>query len=155
MPDDLTTWDPEWKRTYSSPPDDLIGDFYVPALARSCRYDRAVGFFSSHLLAEIAPSVDKFVINGGTMRLITSPVNLSDDDLQAMGKGEEALAAIQDDLEDAASQSIPDETLTDRLKLLTWMIAPMMLITAILMRRVQITQGASLAFATAVTQGTE
>jgi superfamily II DNA or RNA helicase len=123
MAQDLTSWDPQWKRRYNSPPDDLIHDFYVPAFARSIVYDRAVGFFSSHLLAEIAPSIDEFVINGGTMRLITSPANLSDDDLQAMGKGEELRVRLERDLVGAITASIPGAVLADRLQLLTWMVA--------------------------------
>ena len=82
MHQDLASW-PSWKRRYNSPPDDLITNFYVPAFARSVKYDRAVGFFSSYLLAQIAPSIDEFVINGGSMRLVTSPAYLSDDDLVA------------------------------------------------------------------------
>ena len=119
----LPSWDPGWKRRYNSPPDDLVADFYVPAFARSNRYDRAVGFFSSHLLGAIAPSIDEFVLGGGTMRLITSPANLSDDDLAAMGKGEDLRISICDGLKSATQQPIPSGILLDRLKLLTWMIA--------------------------------
>lgn len=123
MTDVLPSWDPNWKRRYSSPPDDLVNEFYVPAFARSCKYHRAVGFFSSHLLAVIAPSIDEFVLKGGTMRLITSPANLSDEDLEAMGKGEECKAQLKKDIEDAISRAIPSPVLADRLKLLTWMVA--------------------------------
>jgi superfamily II DNA or RNA helicase len=116
----LPSWD--WKRRYESPPDDLIESFYEPAFARSNAYDRAVGFFSSALLARIAPSIDDFVSRGGMMRLITSPANLSDADLLAMGKGEKARAKLQEDLCEAASKPVPSQLLTDRLQLLTWMI---------------------------------
>jgi superfamily II DNA or RNA helicase len=120
----LPSWDPKWRRRYNSPPDDLINQFYVPALARSIRYDRAVGFFSSHLLGEIAPSIDEFVMNDGMMRLVTSPANLSDDDLAAMGKGEELRSRLKKDLENSiAGAPIPDEVIRDRLKLITWMVA--------------------------------
>jgi superfamily II DNA or RNA helicase len=117
----LPTW--EWKRRYESPPDNLIDSFYVPAFARATRYDRAVGFFSSALLASIAPSVDDFVLRGGRMRLITSPANLSDADLLAMGKGEDIRERLQEDLAAAAAVSVPTALLKDRLSLLTWMIA--------------------------------
>ncbi|WP_458682838.1 DEAD/DEAH box helicase family protein [Prescottella equi] len=119
----LSSWDPNWKRRYNSPPDDLINDFYVPAFARSIKYDRAVGFFSSRLLAEIAPSIDEFVTNGGVMRLITSPANLSDDDLTAMGKGEDLRMHLRTDIIDAIRTTIPEPVLADRLRLLTWMVA--------------------------------
>lgn len=117
---DLTSW--EWKRRYNSPPDDIITSFYVPAFARSRVYDRAVGFFSSALLALIAPSIDDFVTRGGRMRLVTSPANLSDVDLLAMGKGEELRRRLEHDLADAASRPVPEQFLNDRLRLLTWMI---------------------------------
>lgn len=123
MADLLTSWEPNWKRRYNSPPDNLIDDFYVPALRCSVRYDRAVGFFSSTLLAAIAPAIDTFVTNGGQMRLITSPANLSDDDLEAMGKGEEFKLRLRQDLETAICKAIPSVVQVDRLKLLTWMIA--------------------------------
>lgn len=123
MPELLTSWDPNWKRRYNSPPDNLIDDFYSAAFSRSCQYDRAVGFFSSSLLAAIAPALDTFVSNGGNMRLITSPANLSDDDLEAMGKGEAFKTRLQDDLQNEIRRSIPCSVQIDRLKLLTWMIA--------------------------------
>ena len=119
----LTSWEPNWKRRYNSPPDDLIQDFYIPAFARSSTYDRAVGFFSSSLLAAISPSIDDFVLNGGRMRLITSPANLSDDDLTAMGKGEAFKEKLKQSLESSFAAPIPNSVLRDRLKLLTWMIA--------------------------------
>lgn len=119
----LPSCDVRWKRRYNSPPDNLIDDFYTPAFRCSCRYDRAVGFFSSSLLAAIVPALDVFVQNGGVMRLITSPANLSDDDLAAMGKGEEFRLRLKQDIEMAITNSIPDSVQVDRLSLLTWMVA--------------------------------
>jgi superfamily II DNA or RNA helicase len=121
MSSGLPTW--EWKRRYESPPDNLIDSFYVPAFARSTIYDRAVGFFSSALLAQIAPSIDDFVLRGGRMRLMTSPANLSDADLLAMGKGEDIRERLKADLAAAVAAPVPSELLRDRLSLLTWMIA--------------------------------
>jgi superfamily II DNA or RNA helicase len=119
----LPSWDLKWKRRYNSPPDNLIDDFYAIAFRCSIRYDRAVGFFSSSLLAAIAPALDTFVCNGGVIRLITSPANLSDADLEAMGKGEEFRRRIQNDVETAIVRTIPSSVQLDRLSLLTWMIA--------------------------------
>jgi hypothetical protein len=112
-----------WKRRYESPPDNLIEEFYVPALGAATRYDRAVGFFSSALLAAIAPSIDDFVIRGGMMRLITSPAHLSDADLLAMGKGEDIRERLRSDLVLAVARPLPGGVLKDRLSLLTWMVA--------------------------------
>lgn len=123
MTDEQQLSDHEWKRRYESPPDDLIASFYVPAFASSTRYDRAVGFFSSALLASIAPSIDDFVIRGGKMRLMTSPANLSDADLLAMGKGEDIRERLKADLASAVAAFVPTALLRDRLSLLTWMVA--------------------------------
>lgn len=109
-----------WKSTYASDEDDLVNDFYLPALRRSTRYDRAVGFFSSHALALIAPGLDDFVSGGGRMRVLASPKNLSPDDLKAVvaGEGERQL---QDSLAaDLTGDVTPSEL--DRLQLLTWMV---------------------------------
>ncbi|MDG4803150.1 DEAD/DEAH box helicase family protein [Micromonospora sp. WMMD980] len=119
----LPSWDPNWKRRYNSPPDNLINDFYIPSFARSTTYDRAVGFFSAKLLASIAPAIDRFVLNGGRMRLITSPAHLNDEELEAIGEGEELRQRIREDLIAAVAKPIPNPVLVDRLKLLTWMVA--------------------------------
>ena len=37
----------DWKFNYSSDEDDLVRDFYLPALALAHRYNRAVGYFTS------------------------------------------------------------------------------------------------------------
>ena len=117
----LRSW--SWKRRYESPPDNLVDTFYVPAFARATTYDRAVGFFSSGLLAIIAPAIDEFVIRGGRMRLITSPANLSDSDLYAMGKGEDIRERLRQDLVSAVAAPVSNATMRDRLSLLCWMIA--------------------------------
>nr|WP_240973927.1 DEAD/DEAH box helicase family protein [Nonomuraea sp. FMUSA5-5] len=119
----MPSWDLHWRRRYNSPPDDLVSDFYIPAFARATAYDRAVGFFSARLLAAIAPAIDRFVLNGGKMRLITSPAHLSDDELEAMGKGEELRERVRSEFVAAVTKPIPNPVLADRLKLLTWMIA--------------------------------
>lgn len=127
-----------WKTRYNSPPDDLIRDFYIPALQHSRQYDRAVGFFSSALLTQVTPGLDTFVSHGGRMRLITSPSNLSDSDLKALGKGEALLRErINEGLTQEIELFIPDEIQRDRLALLTWMIAQGRLEIRIALRRLE------------------
>lgn len=58
---------------YSSSVNRLIDDFYIPALDRSRRYDRAAGYFSSSLLALAPLAFAGFVERGGRMRLLCSP----------------------------------------------------------------------------------
>ncbi|RWI36081.1 DEAD/DEAH box helicase family protein [Mesorhizobium sp.] len=74
------------KRAYHKPEDDIASSFYLPAVAVSNAYDRAVGYFSSTVFLVAWPSLKAFVANGGKMRLICSPV-LSDDDHAAMREG--------------------------------------------------------------------
>jgi hypothetical protein len=57
-----------FRRSYSTSKDNLFEDFYVPALERSTRYDRAAGFFSSAILALAPLAFSSFIAGGGRMR---------------------------------------------------------------------------------------
>lgn len=70
---------------YSTSDDALLDEFLVPALDKSLRYDRAVGFFSSSLIALAPTTLADFVARGGTMRLVCSP-HLSATDLAWLGR---------------------------------------------------------------------
>lgn len=74
------------RRAYHKPEDDIAREFYLPAVAASSAYDRAVGYFSSTVFLLAWPSLRTFVANGGKMRLICSPV-LSEADQAAMREG--------------------------------------------------------------------
>lgn len=73
------------KSCYESGIDDIIEDFYVPVLGASVQYDRIAGFFSSTSLAVAARGVADFIVNGGKMRLITSP-RLNKEDIEIVKK---------------------------------------------------------------------
>lgn len=68
---------------------DLITEFFVPALTHSMRYDRGVGFFSSGWLRIAARGMVEFAANGGRSRWVTSPI-LSEGDWEAMQAGDAA-----------------------------------------------------------------
>ena len=71
LPDPL--WKHEgWKLRYSSDVDNLVEDFYVPALASAKVYDRAVGYFSVHALAYVGRALEPFYDHGASMRLVVS-----------------------------------------------------------------------------------
>jgi superfamily II DNA or RNA helicase len=72
-----------FRRSYSTSKDNLLDDFYVPALERSYRYDRAAGFFSSGLVALAPVAFSNFIEGGGRIRLICSP-NFSTTDIAAI-----------------------------------------------------------------------
>lgn len=52
---------------------DIIGDFYLPTLKETVLYKRAVGFFNSGALYEIAIGINDLIKNGGRIQLIASP----------------------------------------------------------------------------------
>lgn len=81
-----TLADLQIKQAYHKPEDDIARAFYLPCMAVAHKYDRAVGYFSSAIYALAWPSLREFVDNGGSIRLICSPV-LSDDDISAMAAG--------------------------------------------------------------------
>jgi superfamily II DNA or RNA helicase len=76
----------EIKTEYRSFLDDVVKNFYIPILSKSISYKRAVGFFSSSALGDVARGISAFVQNGGTMQLVVSPY-LSEADIQAIKEG--------------------------------------------------------------------
>lgn len=68
-------------------------DFYAPILKVASKYDRAVGFFSSSSLVHIADGLLPFVNNGGTIRLVASPI-LNQEDVEAIKHGYEKRESV-------------------------------------------------------------
>ncbi len=60
----------ELKGVYRSGKDNLLSDFYIPALKTAKYYDRAVGFFSTSLISYALKGISAIVKNDGSMRLI-------------------------------------------------------------------------------------
>ena len=65
---------------------DIINDFYIPVLSKAVLYKRAVGFFNSEALYEIATGLKHLVENNGRIELIVSP-RLNDDDIESIRLG--------------------------------------------------------------------
>lgn len=74
------------KAKYDSDEDNILSSFHVPLLAYSKSYDRAVGYFSSEVLASAADGLEKFILSGGKMRLIIGDP-LSDSEYEAVMEG--------------------------------------------------------------------
>lgn len=74
------------KREYRSLVHEIARDFYIPLLSCAVSYDRAVGYFSSTILAQIMAGIAGLRNNGGRIRLIASPY-LSDEDITAIKAG--------------------------------------------------------------------
>ena len=78
--------DRKWKAVYRSESDNLLTDFYIPAVRESVRYDRAVGFFSAAMLSYAAQGLSAFIQSAGQMRLIFV-CEISAEDETVIGKG--------------------------------------------------------------------
>ena len=65
---------------------DVINDFYVPILNNAVMYKRAVGFFNSAALYEMAIGLRHLVEKQGKMELIVSP-RLTEEDIQSINLG--------------------------------------------------------------------
>lgn len=76
--------------SYDKSVDDLAGEFYLPCMRVSVRYDRISGYFSSAVFSIAWPALKDFVKAGGRMRLICSPV-FSSTDISALRQGYEAV----------------------------------------------------------------
>lgn len=73
------------KHTYNfSRGDKVLNDFYIPALKKSVKYDRATGYFSSASLVAAAAGMAQFVKNGGKYRLIFGREVPNEKDFDAM-----------------------------------------------------------------------
>lgn len=74
------------KAVYRTEEDNILEDFYIPALEQSVKYDRAVGFFSAGMLSYAAQGLSAFINNNGNIRLIIGG-ELSPEDYLAIKTG--------------------------------------------------------------------
>ncbi len=109
------------KRSYDSDADDILNDFYIPALAASISYYRLAGFFSSSSLAVAARGILGLLENNGIMKIIVSP-KLREDDVKAIidldGYNNIIEKNLLRELED-----IIDDFIKDHIFALGWMLA--------------------------------
>ena len=81
------------KSEYRTLHDNIIQEFYLPALEKSVSYRRSVGFFSSSALVELSQGICGLAKNGGKIELVASPC-LSAEDEKAIRAGYENRARI-------------------------------------------------------------
>lgn len=110
------------KKAYSSDFDNILHDFYIPALKSSIEYDRLAGFFSSTSLAIAAKGILGLIENEGVMKLVVSP-KLNKEDLEIIVdsyKYPEKYIEIKmlEELE-----KFEEESIRDHVSILGWMIA--------------------------------
>lgn len=60
-------------RGYKTNKNDVVREFYIPALKQSVLYKRAVGFFSSSALIDLSSGISGLIKNGGKIKFIVSP----------------------------------------------------------------------------------
>lgn len=86
------------RRHYNSDETDLLSEFYAPVLMLACRYDRAVGYFSSSTFRTCAAELGSFVERRGQIRLVVGCM-VSSADVEALRQsGQPADAAEREKL---------------------------------------------------------
>ena len=67
------------KPRYDSKINNIVTEFFIPALQNSTTYRRLGGFFSSTSLALAARGIKELIENEGKMQLIISPILTKED----------------------------------------------------------------------------
>lgn len=110
------------KKTYSSDTDDILNDFYIPALSECIEYDRIAGFFSSTSLAIAARGILGLIKNNGTMKLLVSP-KLDEKDIKIIKDATENPQNYVERRMVEELEKLEDEFIRDHIFALGWMIA--------------------------------
>src|SRR5438105_1675135 len=112
------------KGVYKSDQDDILRDFYFPALSQATKYDRAVGFFSASTLSHAAQALTIFIRGGGSVRLIVGA--FSDQvDIDAVNEGLRRREISEQIGAELIAQlgDVNDELFQHRFKALAWLVA--------------------------------
>ena len=113
-----------FKGVYKSDQNNILEDFYLPALSVAHCYDRAVGFFSASTINYAAQALSVFVKNGGNIRLILGAFS-EKEDLEAVKQGykdKEISKKIGAELLSMIS-NVSDELFQNRFETLSWLVA--------------------------------
>ncbi|MFZ3077183.1 MAG: DEAD/DEAH box helicase family protein [Candidatus Aenigmatarchaeota archaeon] len=118
----MTLKDIELKASYDSDEDDILNEFYIPALSNSITYKRLAGFFSSNSFAIAAKGISKFILNGGKIELIANVV-LSKQDYELIKDITEKsfIERIEKDFIESLG-TIEDQLIKNHIKMLGWML---------------------------------
>ena len=110
------------KLRLESEEDDLLKDFYIPTLEKAIKYDRMAGFFNSSSLAIAVDGFSKFFTNFGMMRIICCAV-LDKKDAESINDGETNPSKIIDQTEYLSLDTIKNEIIKNRMKILSWLVS--------------------------------
>ena len=124
------------KEVYNSEDDNILKDFYIPALKNAVSYDRAVGYFDAKVLTTAARGLACFVENGGYIRLIVG-ATLTDAEYKAIsdGYGEREFIEKLAIKFDESLNAFNSELYKNQLNTLTWFIQHKKLDVKIALRR--------------------
>ena len=111
----------EFKKMYRTKKCNIVEEFFTPVLNEATEYKRAVGFFSSSALYEIAEGIIGLVKNNGRIKLIVSP-RLSAEDVVAIKEGYDRRKVISNCIERDFKEPI-EEIEKNRLNLLANLIS--------------------------------
>lgn len=112
----------KFQHAYDSDEDDVLEEFFIPALSESTEYLRLAGFFSSSSLAVAARGLSKFIENGGDMKIVAG-AELNNKDVEMIEEAyrdpkEVIRQKFEDDIENIRSKFEEDH-----IEALGWMIA--------------------------------
>lgn len=110
------------KNSYDSESDDILEDFYIPALTNATNYKRLTGYFSSTTLAVSARGMSEFIRNKGHVSLICS-ARLTKDDVDAIKEGYNNPGGILEKVFINDIKDLDDEFFKDHILALAWMVA--------------------------------
>ena len=110
------------KKSYDSDSDNILTDFYIPALSNSVQYKRLTGFFSSSTLAIAAKGVSKLISNGGNMKLVTG-ARFRKADIEAIKEAYERPERVIEGIMLKELDDLEGRFIEDHVRALGWMVA--------------------------------
>jgi hypothetical protein len=110
------------KRAYDSDVDNVLLDFYVPALSVSVHYSRLTGFFSSTSLAVAAKGISGLIHNEGSIRLVTG-AKFRKEDVDAIKKAYENPETLLERQMMKELNNLKSEFVRGHVRALGWMVA--------------------------------
>jgi len=110
------------KYSYDSDNDDVLNDFYIPALSESVLYLRLSGYFTSNSLAIASRGLSNFIKNGGKMKLITG-AKFDERDIEIIKKAEKTPKQIIEESMIKELDNLEEGFVKDHVMALGWMLA--------------------------------
>lgn len=111
------------RSSYRGSASKLLHEFYVPCLSEASEYRRAVGYFSSDILAAAARGLSAFIGHEGKMLLVASP-KLEEEDIRAINEGyRRKEEVVEESLCRTLRVDACPDPVRERLALLAWLIS--------------------------------